>query len=48
MTVHIANEFFVPRGFEYPMTLLVANLALMLLGSDPATADAMLPGLMSS
>ncbi|MEP6919741.1 MAG: DoxX family protein [bacterium] len=36
--VHWPN-FFQPKGFEYPMTLLAASLALMISGGGMASAD---------
>lgn len=38
--VHFPSGFFLPRGYEYPMTLLGANLALVLLGAGAASFDA--------
>ena len=39
LTVHLKNGFFLPKGAEYAMTLLGANLALVLLGSGEAALD---------
>jgi putative oxidoreductase len=41
VTVHLRNGFFAPEGFEYPLTLLAASLALVFLGSGPASVDGM-------
>ncbi len=39
---HLPHGFFMPQGFEYPLTLLAANLALVLLGSGEASVDGLL------
>ncbi len=39
LTVHLPNGFFLPDGFEYPLTLLAANVALALLGSGEASVE---------
>jgi putative oxidoreductase len=40
VAVHLASGFFAPAGFEYPLTLLVANLALVLTGAGRYSVDA--------
>jgi uncharacterized membrane protein YphA (DoxX/SURF4 family) len=42
LTVHLPNGFFLPKGYEYPLTLLLANLALVFLGPGEASVDALL------
>src|SRR5258708_14330008 len=37
LTVHLKAGFFAPKGFEYPLTMLAANLALILTGAGPFT-----------
>ncbi len=39
LTVHIRHGFFLPEGFEYPLMLLAANLALVFLGSGKCSVD---------
>ena len=39
LTVHLRHGFFAPEGFEFPLTLLAACLALVLLGAGPASVD---------
>ncbi len=42
LAVHLPNGFFLPKGFEFAMTLLAANLALVFLGSGEASVDGLL------
>jgi putative oxidoreductase len=37
--VHLKNGFFLPTGFEYALTLLVANAALMMAGPGTCALD---------
>jgi putative oxidoreductase len=41
MTVHLSHGFFAPAGVEYPLTLLVANLALVMTGAGRYSVDAL-------
>jgi putative oxidoreductase len=41
VTAHLANGFFLPQGFEYALTLLVANLALVFTGAGRYSVDAL-------
>ena len=40
--VHLANGFFAPNGFEYPLSLLGANLALAVIGAGRFSLDALI------
>ena len=44
VTAHLAHGFFAPQGVEVPLTLLVANLALVLTGAGRYSIDALFNG----
>jgi putative oxidoreductase len=39
LKVHLPHGFFGPDGFEYPLTLLAANLALLVNGPGAAAIE---------
>jgi putative oxidoreductase len=43
-TAHLAHGFFAPAGIEYPLTLMLANLALVMTGAGRYSLDARLFG----
>jgi putative oxidoreductase len=42
VVVHLRAGFFLPNGYEFALTLLAANVALVLLGSGEASVDKLL------
>ncbi len=39
LTVHLRNGFFMPSGFEYPLTLLGTTVALALIGPGEVSVE---------
>jgi putative oxidoreductase len=44
VTTHLAHGFFAPLGVEFPLTLLVTNLAFVLTGAGRYSVDALFGG----
>ena len=42
LTVHLKNGFFLPKGYEFALTLLLANVAMMMTGAGRYSLDQML------
>jgi putative oxidoreductase len=42
VTAHLANGFFMPTGFEYTLTLMLASLALLMTGPGAYSVDSRL------
>jgi len=43
-SVHLANGFFMPTGFEYTLTLLLVSLGLTMTGAGKYSVDALIFG----
>ncbi len=44
VTAHLANGFFMPTGFEYTLTLMLASLAILMTGPGAYSVDSRLFG----
>lgn len=44
VTVHLPNGFFLPNGYEFALTLLLANLAVTMTGAGAYSVDAWIAG----
>lgn len=44
VTAHLANGFFAPTGFEYPLTLLLASTAVTMTGAGAYSVDRLIAG----
>ena len=44
ITVHLPNGFFLPNGYEFTLTLLLASLAVVAAGAGAYSVDSQLFG----